>query len=49
MKETSLIVWDESTTANRAGIKALDRTLRDLRNKDYPSDERRDGLVCRRH
>lgn len=40
---------DKATMENSSGLKALDRMLRDLRNKDYLSDERSDRIVCNRH
>ena len=31
LKQCQLIVWDECTMANKLGLEALDRTLRDIR------------------
>merc|ERR1711884_363247 len=33
LKQTSLIVWDECTMTHKAAFEAVDRTLRDLRNR----------------
>ena len=32
--DCSLIVWDEATMSNKTSVEALDRTMRDLRNKN---------------
>ncbi|GBP05743.1 ATP-dependent DNA helicase PIF1 [Eumeta japonica] len=36
MRDCSLIVWDEATMSNKSSVEALDRTMRDLRNKNSP-------------
>ena len=36
LKKASLIVWDECTMAHKYAIKALDRTLQDLRGNNSP-------------
>ncbi|XP_035213833.1 uncharacterized protein LOC118187673 [Stegodyphus dumicola] len=36
MRDCSLIVWDEATMLNKTSVEALDRTMRDLRNKNSP-------------
>jgi len=36
LRQTRLIVWDESTMANTGGPEALDRTLKDFQNNDRP-------------
>ena len=34
LKKCVLIVWDECTMLNRAGVEAVDRTLRDITGKN---------------
>jgi len=36
LKKSSLIVWDECTMAHKKSLEALDRTLKDFREKDRP-------------
>lgn len=36
MRDCSLIIWDEATMSNKMSVEALDRTMRDLRNKNSP-------------
>ncbi|CAG4932716.1 unnamed protein product [Colias eurytheme] len=36
MRDCSLIVWDEASMSNKTSVEALDRTMRDLRNKNSP-------------
>ena len=34
LRQTSLIIWDESTMSHKRAFEALDRTLRDIRNNE---------------
>lgn len=38
LEGTSLIVWDEAAMANKSGMEALDRILRDLQNNNRPME-----------
>ncbi|XP_045511060.1 uncharacterized protein LOC123705982 [Colias croceus] len=36
LRDCCLIIWDESTMANRKAVEAVDRTLRDIKRNDLP-------------
>lgn len=36
MQNCSLIIWDEASMSHKASVEALDRTMRDLRNRNCP-------------
>ncbi|XP_045456077.1 uncharacterized protein LOC123665891 [Melitaea cinxia] len=36
MQDCSLIIWDEASMSHKASVEALDRTMRDLRNRNCP-------------